>query len=125
VATPLAVVLNELVQNAVEHGLGDGRGKVAVELRGGGDQPVVLQVQDDGDGPMRQPDPAVPGPPDREGSRGREEAQPAVHSPAGGLGLRLVRALVEEELNGQFTLSHPAGQGSIATAVIPPVERVD
>jgi hypothetical protein len=39
--------------------------------------------------------------------------------------LRLVRALVEEELNGQFTLSHPTGRGSIATAVIPPVERAD
>jgi hypothetical protein len=38
------------------------------------------------------------------------------------LGLRLVRALVEEELNGQFTLSHPAGRGSIATATIPPVD---
>ena len=62
-------------------------------------------------------------------------AQPAVHSPpggpggdppgspAGGLGLRLVRALVEEELHGQFTLTHPAGRGSIATATIPPVER--
>ena len=75
------------------------------------------------------------GPPDREGSRGREGAQPDVHSPwvaqgpgvgygaGGGLGLRLVRALVEEELNGRFTLTHPAGRGSIATAVIPPVER--
>jgi hypothetical protein len=39
--------------------------------------------------------------------------------------LRLVRALVEEELSGQFTLSHPTGRGSIATAVIPPVERAD
>ena len=53
VATPLAVVLNELVQNAVEHGLGQGRGKVTVELRGGDDQPVVLEVHDDGGGPRR------------------------------------------------------------------------
>jgi hypothetical protein len=36
----------------------------------------------------------------------------------------LVRALVEEELGGQFTLTHPAGRGSIAIATIPPVERV-
>ncbi|HSK36610.1 MAG TPA: sensor histidine kinase, partial [Actinomycetota bacterium] len=129
VATPLAVVLNELVQNAVEHGLGDGHGTVTVELRGGGDEPVVLAVHDDGTGRTPQPALAVPGPPEGERSRGRDEAQPAVHSPAvadspeGGLGLRLVRALVEEELNGQFTLSHPAGRGSIATAIVPPVER--
>ena len=31
--------------------------------------------------------------------------------------------LLEEELNGRFTLTHPAGRGTIATAVIPPVER--
>jgi two-component system, sensor histidine kinase PdtaS len=100
VATPLAVVLNELVHNAVEHGLGDGPGTVAVELHGGDDQPVVLEVRDNG----TRPTPTSPG-------------------PGGGLGLRLVRALVEEELGGRFTLSHPAGRGSIAVATVPPVER--
>jgi two-component sensor histidine kinase len=102
VATPLAVILNELIQNAIEHGLGDGHGTVTVELRGGEQQPVILEVHDDGAGSPVAPDP---------------------HAPGGGLGLRLVRALVEEELNGRFTLTHPAGRGSIATAVIPPVER--
>jgi two-component sensor histidine kinase len=102
VATPLAVVLNELIQNAVEHGLGDGPGTVTIDLHGGEDRPVELQVRDDGAGRT----PARPDP-----------------GPGGGLGLRLVRGLVEEELGGQFTLTHPAGLGSIATAVIPPVER--
>ena len=109
VATPLAVVLNELIQNAVEHGLGDGHGTVTVELHGGGDQPVVLEVHDDGS---------------RSSPATDDAAQPGVHGAGGGgLGLRLVTALVEEELNGRFTLTHPAGRGSIATAVIPPVEE--
>jgi two-component system, sensor histidine kinase PdtaS len=73
VATPLAVVLNELVQNAVEHGLGGGPGTVTVELHGGGRDPVDLEVRDGGGGP-----PA-----------GQRETD------GGGLGLRLVRALVE------------------------------
>jgi two-component sensor histidine kinase len=126
VATPLAVVLNELVQNAVEHGLGDGRGTVTVQLHGGEDEPVVLEVHDDGQGRTPARPGTEPGPPEGERSLGADRAQPAVHSPGGagsGLGLRLVRALVEEELNGQFTLSHPAGRGSIATAIVPPVER--
>jgi two-component system, sensor histidine kinase PdtaS len=141
VATPLAVVLNELIQNAVEHGLANGRGTVTVELRGGDGKPVELEVHDDGGGstpatPATRATPATPArpgrapsPPEGERSRAGEGAQPAVHSPespgspGGGLGLRLVRALVEEELHGRFTLTHPAGRrGSIATAVIPPAE---
>jgi two-component sensor histidine kinase len=102
VATPLAVVLNELVQNAVEHGLGDGPGTVVVELRGGGREPVDLEVRDGGRGGP----PAAPG--DREG---------------GGLGLRLVRALVEEELGGRFTLTGSPGRGSLAAASVPAPER--
>jgi hypothetical protein len=124
VATPLAVIMNELIQNAIEHGLGDGPGTVTVHLRGGGDHPVELQVQDDGGGSM----PATPSPdagaPEREGSPAAGGVDAAVHSPGSGLGLRLVRGLVEEELNGRFTLAHPAGRGGIATAVIPPVGRV-
>jgi two-component system, sensor histidine kinase PdtaS len=103
VATPLAVVLNELVQNAVEHGLGGGPGTVTVELRGGGADPVDLEVRDGGSGG---------GPP-----AGQPEAD------GGGLGLRLVRALVEEELGGQFTLTGSPGRGSLAAAVIPAAER--
>jgi two-component system, sensor histidine kinase PdtaS len=178
VATPLAVILNELIQNAIEHGLGDGPGTVTIHLRGGGDHPVELQVRDNGTRPHggtpephppepwvanvgtpepHPPEPGAPnegtpephppqpgapnegttephppeaGAPEREGSPTASGGSPAVHSPwnaapapGGGLGLRLVRGLVEEELGGQFTLTHPAGRGSIATAVIPPVER--
>jgi two-component sensor histidine kinase len=133
VATPLAVILNELIQNAIEHGLGDGPGAVTVELRGGGDQPVELQVHDDGGARSPERPGRAPGPPEGERSRPPSGVlagvpspgilSPGILSPGGGLGLRLVRALVEEELNGRFTLAHPAGRGSIATAVIPPVER--
>src|SRR5919197_839141 len=100
VATPLAVALNELIQNAVEHGLGNGPGTVLVRLRGGSGSPVELEVSEDGAGPP------IP-PTAREGR---------------GLGLRLVRGLVEEELGGQFTLTSLAGRGSLATATIEPAE---
>jgi two-component sensor histidine kinase len=99
IATPLAVALNELVQNAIEHGLGDGPGTVSVRLRGGDQEPVVLEVSDDGSGPS----------PESAERSGR------------GLGLRLVRGLVEEELGGRFTLTGRPGQGSLACATVPPV----
>jgi hypothetical protein len=69
---------------------------------------------------------ASPGPPTEPGPGGEPPVVPNLgpeSTPGGGLGLRLVRALVEEELNGRFTLAHPAGRGSIATATIPPAAR--
>jgi two-component system, sensor histidine kinase PdtaS len=105
VATPLAVVLTELVQNAIEHGLAGGSGTVTVALRGGAGKPVELEVADDGPGAAPDGD----GPDPRSG---------------GGLGLRLVRGLVEEELGGHFTLVLRAGQGSLAVASVPPGEEL-
>jgi two-component sensor histidine kinase len=61
----------------------------------------VLEVADDGGGSAERE-------PDLEASR------------PGGLGLRLVRALVDEELGGQFTLVIRPGNGSLASATIPP-----
>ena len=101
VATPLAVVLSELVQNSIEHGLGGRPGRVTVTLRGGDGRPTVLEVADDGGG-------SADGEPELGASR------------PGGLGLRLVRALVDEELGGQFTLVIQPGKGSLASATIPP-----
>ena len=100
VATPVAVVLNELVQNAVEHGLGDGPGTVTVGLHGGGSEPLVLEVTDDGQG--------VPA------------SLPAARD-GNGLGLPLVRALIQDQLGGRFELGdrNGDGRGSVARVVVP------
>jgi two-component sensor histidine kinase len=105
VATPLSVVLNELVQNALAHGVGTRPGAVTVRLRNGLDGAIELEVSDDGDGSMAPAD---------------DDAEPVPRS--GGLGLRLVRGLVEEELGGRFTLARTSERGSVARAVIPPPE---
>jgi two-component sensor histidine kinase len=88
VATPLALVLVELVQNAVEHGLAQrdhGGGTVQVLVRRDG-QRLRVEVVDDGGG-------LAPG---------FDIARDA------GLGLQIVRTLVEGELGGVLTLG-PAG----------------
>lgn len=89
VATPLAVVLNELMQNAVDHAYPgeDGRqGSVGVRLAREGDE-VVLDVSDDGVG--------LPERFSLEGSKG--------------LGLSIVQALVTGELGGSIEMRHDGG----------------
>jgi two-component sensor histidine kinase len=87
VATPLAMVLTELLQNAVEHGFGDGPGKLVVRA-----QRLVgrlhVTIEDDGAG--------LPEGFDLDGSSS--------------LGLSIVRTLVESELGGQLLIGPaPAG----------------
>jgi two-component system, sensor histidine kinase PdtaS len=60
-ATSLAMIMSELVQNAIEHGLGDAGGEVRISIDRQSDergqQTVVVSVEDDGKGidPARRP----------------------------------------------------------------------
>jgi len=106
VATPLAMVLTELLQNAVEHGLGRGEdrtGDVEVVVERGegqlsGEGALRMQVRDHGDG------------------------LPAGFSIDGSdrLGLQIVRTLVETELGGSLELTPADSGGTVATVVLRP-----
>jgi len=100
VATPLAMVLTELVQNAVEHGFPDGRDG-AVEVRvDRTPERLRVEVVDDGQG-------LPPGFDARTSTR---------------LGLQIVRTLVEGELQGTLVVEPASagceGNGSGARAVL-------
>lgn len=90
-ATTLAIILNELIANAIEHGF-EGRDHGAIRITGGraGDH-LVVRVADDGAG--------LPG--------GFSVAT------AEGLGLQLVRGLVQTDLRGAFTVFQAAGDPDI------------
>jgi two-component sensor histidine kinase len=87
-ATPLALVLTELVTNAVEHGLAAGGGTVTLIARRDGRDLVAL-VRDDGAG---LPEGFTPG--------------------AGGLGTQIVQALVGGEMRGRITWTSPPEGGT-------------
>jgi two-component system, sensor histidine kinase PdtaS len=84
-ATPLAVVLVELLQNAVKHAFGADGGVVTVNLSKHGDR-LRMEVADDG--------------------KGLGEGY-TVHG--AGLGLQIVRELVESELGGNLNIVSDAG----------------
>ena len=88
-ATVLAMVLTELLQNAVEHAWPDGgAGRLEVAVRR---TPALrVEVRDDGVG------------------------LPAGFDPTRSLGLSIVRTLVESELGGAFTLGPGDGGGTVA-----------
>jgi two-component sensor histidine kinase len=97
IATPLAVVLNELLQNTADHAFpeGEGGGEVVMALRRD-DDTLVIAVRDNGRG--------LPAGFDLDG--------------ASGLGLSIVRTLVRSELSGTISLEPPEGGGPGTTATI-------
>ncbi|WP_298251568.1 sensor histidine kinase [uncultured Arthrobacter sp.] len=90
-ATPLALVINELVTNAVEHGLAGRAGTVWLiadrRTESGGQEILRVTISDDGIG-----------------------LPPQGH--AEGLGLQIVRTLVTSELDGTITWSNRTGGGT-------------
>ncbi len=96
VATPLAMVLTEVLQNAVEHGFGEGPGRIIVtasQLVGR----LHVTVEDDGTG--------LPEGFDLDGSTS--------------LGLSIVRTLVESELDGQLEMGPGPSGGTRVALDIP------
>jgi two-component sensor histidine kinase/putative methionine-R-sulfoxide reductase with GAF domain len=87
-ATVLALVINELVSNALSHGLAAEGGRIEIEatLQDG---MVTVEVRDDG---PRHPPPPRP-----------------THS--SGLGLQIIETLVHEDLHGTFRLERDEQQG--------------
>jgi two-component sensor histidine kinase len=95
VATPLAVVLTELMHNAVEHGFHERPGLLEIRVQRSSSV-LHITIADDGAG--------LPAGFDLDGS--------------GGLGLSIVRTLVESELGGAIVLGpEPSGGTSVSLRV--------
>lgn len=92
-ATPLALVLTELVTNAVEHGLAGREGEVVIEAERD-DETLTVRVRDTGSG--------LP-----EGKVGS------------GLGTQIVRTLIQGELSGTIDWHTMMGSGTEVTIEIP------
>ncbi|HEV2107519.1 MAG TPA: GAF domain-containing protein [Thermomicrobiales bacterium] len=99
-ATILALLINELISNAVSHGFEDrARGHVIVRSFQREGQ-VTVEVENDG------------------------ESVPADFVPAEsrGLGMKIVQRLVTSDLRGSFKIESPADDGTIATITFPLVQ---
>jgi two-component sensor histidine kinase len=91
-ATAVALVVNEMVQNAVEHAFaGQARGTVWIEI-GRNQNDHILTVRDNGSG-IAQP------------------LRP-------GLGLEIAHTLIDEDLHGSVTFA-PAHPGTLVTLRFP------
>ncbi|GAA4369990.1 sensor histidine kinase [Paeniglutamicibacter cryotolerans] len=97
-ATPLSLVINELVTNAVEHGLREKSGLVSLDAERftgtEGDDRLRVTISDDGVGLPPEP---------------RAE----------GLGLQIVRTLVDSELAGTISWSDRKGPGTRVVIDLP------
>lgn len=101
-ATACALIVNELIQNALEHGYKNritGHIRVRIEDL---ESKVKITVHDDGQGLPEGFDPL------------QTES----------LGLRIVKTLAEEELHGSFSLEGLNGKGTIASVIFPKKLRI-
>jgi two-component sensor histidine kinase len=108
-AVSLAMVLNELCWNGLEHGTRTG-GVLWVRGRGPRDGRIVLEVEDQGSD--RRTVPAV-------GANGHVKVGASAAADGRGTGLRLVEGLVSRELGGRFSVARSAGGGTVARVEIP------
>ncbi|MEU8138719.1 sensor histidine kinase [Streptodolium elevatio] len=99
-ATPLAMVLTELLQNALEHAFDTHSGSLEITATRTGER-LVITVVDDGAGLPPDFDPQV----------------------SGNLGLQIVRTLVGSELGGRFDMGAGEEGGTVVTLDFP-VRRV-
>jgi two-component sensor histidine kinase len=96
-ATSCALIVNELLQNAVEHGFATStEGTVSISLLDQGDQ-LTVEIVDDGQGLSA------------DGGEAQETS----------LGLQIVRTLVREDLKGHFELRNADGHGVQAIVSFP------
>jgi two-component sensor histidine kinase len=96
-ATSVALVLNELLQNSLEHGF-EGRHKGVLNVSfTENKENYVLLIEDDGQG--------LP--------KGFQLEQ------SKSLGLKIIRTVVESDLKGTFTLEDKFSGGTLATVKIP------
>lgn len=96
-ATSIALILNELMQNTLEHAFeGRSEGKLSVSFRKAGNA-YVLSVADDGTGL-----------PEGFNLSGRRS-----------LGLKIIKTMAEADLGGTFTLTNRPEGGTLALVTIP------
>ncbi len=100
---PLAMALAELLQNAVEHGLAGQPGEVTLRLRRA-DRRLTIEVTDTGNG--------LP------------EGFNPTNSP--GLGLQIVRTLINDELSGAISWEPgaPTGTSAIVDVLVPSTDKL-
>ena len=106
-ATPLALIINEIVANAVEHGLDGESGTVTLNGRRrelpGEEAELVVTVSDDGVGMGEAP---------------IEESGVSAYRPpqrGEGLGMQILRTLVASELRGSIRWQPRPGGGTTVT----------
>lgn len=96
-ATSIALILNEMLQNSIEHGFeGRSEGKLEVNFNLVGNN-YELIIKDDG--------------------VGLPEGVDVMSGKS--LGLKIIKTMAESDLNGKFTITNGADGGTIAKVIIP------